>query len=79
MIALFVVAMAALLLTVAADMTIGLSESAAWYIFLLLLSFVAVAGFVQFGQKCPACGYRLGFQSRMVVPERCKKCHVRLK
>jgi hypothetical protein len=79
MVVLFVLVMTGLLITAAADIAFGLSETAAWYIFLVLLSLVVVAGFVQFGQKCPVCSYRLGFQTRLLVPERCNKCHVRLK
>jgi len=35
-----------------------------------------VGAAVQFSTRCPRCGFNLGFQSRLVVPERCERCGV---
>jgi hypothetical protein len=79
MVSLFVITMSGLLLTVILDLLIGLSQATATIIFLVLVALVVLAGFVQFSQKCPACGYRLGFQSRLLVPDHCKCCGIALK
>jgi len=33
-----------------------------------------VGGGVQFSAHCPRCGFNLGFQSRLVVPDQCERC-----
>jgi len=71
--------MALLLGAVAFDLLVGLSERAALLLFLAMLAGVIIGGWVQFSQKCPACGYRIGFQSRLTVPETCRRCGVRLR
>ena len=39
--------------------------------------FLAIPGaLLQFSEKCPRCEHRLGFQTRLVLPVRCKKCGV---
>jgi len=79
MIAVFSATMAALLLTVGVDLVFGMSPTTAWIVFLLLLLLVGLGGLIQFSQKCPGCGYRIGFQSRLLVPDKCRKCGVKLK
>jgi hypothetical protein len=34
---------------------------------------------VQFSERCPRCGYNLGFQSRLLVPDVCERCRGRLR
>ena len=29
---------------------------------------------IQFSERCPRCGYNLGFQSRLLLPESCERC-----
>ncbi len=48
-------------------------------LYLLLLGLVGLGAAVQFSQKCPACGYRLGRQTRLLLPQACVKCGVVLK
>ena len=79
MIIVFAATMGGLLLVAGADLAFGLSESAAWVVFLLLLVMVVLGGFIQFRQRCPGCGYRIGFQSRLLLPDNCKKCGIGLK
>ena len=43
----------------------------------LVLVLVVAGSFVQFREKCPRCGRRLGSQSRLLLPERCRKCRVK--
>jgi hypothetical protein len=33
-----------------------------------------VGAAVQFSARCPRCGFNLGFQSRLLVPEQCERC-----
>ena len=42
----------------------------------LVLALVAAGSFVQFREKCPRCGRRLGSQSRLLLPVRCRGCRV---
>jgi len=34
---------------------------------------------LQFSVRCPSCGYRLGRQSRLLVPDRCRSCGLSLR
>lgn len=43
----------------------------------LVLALVVGGSFVQFREKCPRCGRRLGSQSRLLLPERCRGCRVK--
>jgi hypothetical protein len=44
---------------------------------LITLGLACVVGAAaQFSTRCPRCGFNLGFQSRLVVPERCERCGV---
>ena len=38
-----------------------------------------VLGLLQFSQRCPECGANLGWQVRLGIPDRCRKCGVALK
>jgi hypothetical protein len=42
---------------------------------LFLLGLACFSGVaVQFSARCPRCGFNLGFQSRLVLPEQCERC-----
>jgi hypothetical protein len=42
---------------------------------LLLLGITCVLGAaIQFSERCPRCGYNLGFQARLLLPDRCERC-----
>jgi hypothetical protein len=71
--------MAALIFAAGADLIIGISRMVASFAFLVFIALVGLGIFIQFSQKCPRCGYRLGFQSRLLLPRNCKKCGVGLK
>jgi hypothetical protein len=44
-----------------------------------LLGLLIVAILSQFSARCPACGYRIGRQSGLIVPEHCRGCGVALR
>ena len=51
-------------------------------LFLLLLLLLAAAGWatrIQFSARCPACGYLLGLQTRLLLPASCECCGVSLR
>lgn len=53
----------------------GLERSGATTIALVLLGlFCALGAWVQFSERCPRCGYNLGFQSRLFHLEACERC-----
>lgn len=79
MLLVFVTIMGLLLMAALTDMLFGMPKTMAVSIFLLLIALVALSVFIQFSQKCPACGYRIGFQARLLVPDNCKQCGVKLK
>jgi hypothetical protein len=33
-----------------------------------------LAAAIQFSERCPRCGYNLGFQSRLALPSACERC-----
>lgn len=76
---LFVLTMVSLVAVVGVDLIIGFTPQTAWYVFIVLIALTLAAGFFQFRQKCPRCGYRLGLQSSLLVPDKCKKCGIGLK
>ncbi len=50
---------------------------------IISLGFVGVmvvgAVVLQFSEKCPRCGFRIGFASRLLLPPTCRKCGVGFK
>jgi len=61
------------------DLTAGIPKALGWPILLVLLVLAASGGILQFSEKCPRCGFRIGLQSALVVPDTCRKCGVHLK
>ena len=77
MIIFFSVAMVLIAITFFSSALLRFSEKTNNLIFAALILFVAFpAAVLQFSEKCPSCGYRLGFQTRLVLPKECKKCSV---
>ena len=79
MVTVFVIAMLALLAVVAPDLVFGLSRKLPLVVFIALGALACLGFVIQFSQRCPRCGYRLGFQSRLLLPAHCRKCGVGLK
>ena len=78
MVGTFVATWVYLLLVIAAHLFI---KPEAWMIQLALvpvLGFVFAGVVLQFSGRCPRCGYRLGRQSGLLVPKRCRSCGVLL-
>ena len=49
----------------------------AGYAFLALLFLVLFPfAYLQFSAKCPCCQYRIGLQSRLLLPQNCERCGV---
>ena len=42
----------------------------------LVIVLVVAATFVQFAERCPRCGHRVGSQGRLFLPEQCRGCGV---
>lgn len=51
-------------------------ESAGIFLGLLLIAAVVWAAKLQFSARCPACGYPLGLQTRLLLPASCECCGV---
>ena len=66
-----------LILLVIGSATIPLESDVAAAAFLLLLILVALAAMrIQLSAKCPRCEYRIGLQSRLLLPKACERCGV---
>lgn len=79
MVGLFVGLWAYLLLVIGAQVLLEPPPGLVQLALLPALALVVAGVFVQFSARCPACGYRLGRQSRLVVPERCRACGASLR
>lgn len=54
----------------------GLPADLRYAVILLALAFLAAALHAQFAIRCPRCNARLAVQSPLLLPDRCKSCHV---
>ena len=57
-------------------LTLGFSNAVETVLTIVWSVFLLSGVFVQFSQKCPRCGFRIGFQSRLLLPRKCTKCGV---
>lgn len=75
-----IVALVGCLFVLAAVTALGLllrpSGEIAWLLVALLFGSAAVGGAVQFSERCPRCGVRIGWQTRLLLPARCARCGV---
>jgi len=46
------------------------------FVIAVVLALVLFAAYLQFREKCPRCGSRLGRQSRLILPDTCRRCGV---
>jgi len=79
MIATFVATWTYLILVVVAYEVFDASPEAVRWALVPALGLVAAGGWLQFSARCPGCGRRIGRQSRLVVPDRCRACGVALR
>lgn len=42
----------------------------------LVVVLLLAATYVQFRERCPRCGMRIGSQSRLMLPNKCRRCGV---
>jgi hypothetical protein len=57
-------------------LTVGFSKWIETGLTVLWTVFLLSGVFIQFSQKCPRCGYRIGRQSRLLLPRQCPKCRI---
>jgi hypothetical protein len=74
MIRYYAMAMTAIAIAAALAVTYGETPWARRSVLGLVL--VLAATVVQFRERCPRCGSRLGTQSRLLLPDKCRKCGV---
>lgn len=74
MVGLFVATLGYVLLVVAVDLVLSPPRQILRLAIVPALALAVAGVVVQFSARCPACGYRLGRQSRLVVPEHCRRC-----
>jgi hypothetical protein len=68
-----------LLLVIAAHVLLELPPTVIQLALIPALVLVIAGVCLQFSIRCPSCGYRLGRQSRLTVPDRCRSCGVSLR
>ena len=77
MIVFFIMAMSLTVITIAFCYLFNCDDEIQRIVWATIILCVVPLGVVlQFSEKCPKCGHRLGFQTRLTLPERCKKCGV---
>jgi polyferredoxin len=75
MVGLFIAAMIALLAVTLLTLVFRLTGQVLTTIFIALIAIFVIPGFIlQFSERCPRCGSRLGFQTRLTLPDKCKRC-----
>lgn len=79
MVTLFVGTWVYILFVIAVDLLVQLPTRVVQLALVPVLVLVVGGGWLQFSIRCPSCGYRLGRQSRLLVPDRCRSCGVSLR
>jgi hypothetical protein len=79
MVALFIGTWAYILIVIAVHLFAHPPERVVQVALVPALGLVVVGGWLQFSIRCPSCGYRLGRQSRLLVPDQCRSCGVTLR
>lgn len=79
MLALFVGTWAYILLVIAVDLLVQPPERVVQLALVVVLGLVIAGVWLQLSIRCPSCGYRLGRQSRLLVPDYCRSCGISLR
>lgn len=79
MVTVFLLSTISLLAVMGIGLIFNLGEVVGGILLAGLVAVVVVAVRIQFSQACPACGARLGLQTRLWLPAQCKRCGVALK
>lgn len=74
MITAFVGTWSFVLLFIAGELVFDLSRAVVIAGFVVMLILVAFGAVIQFSQRCPSCGARIGVQSGLRLPDSCRKC-----
>lgn len=76
MVQVFVLAMTSLAAVIVFDLLVQPRKGTGAIMMSGLIVLVLTAARIQFSQKCPACGARLGLQTRLLLPRECGRCGV---
>lgn len=74
MIKTFVGTWAFVVLFIAGDQVFDLSRALVISGFIVMLILLAFGAAIQFSQRCPSCGARIGVHSGLLLPDACRKC-----
>jgi len=72
----FALAMLLVLASVAAKLLVGLPPTVEYAVGLIFACLAVYGAIVQFSARCPACRFRIGLQSRLLLPPACPRCRV---
>ncbi|WP_150911649.1 hypothetical protein [Marinobacter halotolerans] len=71
----FIVAFVALTLILVFSSQLGISSGESWGpLGVLIAVIIAPIIVLQMRLKCPACGYKIGWQAKLMAPDQCKSC-----
>lgn len=70
----FLLAMLLMLAGVALDLVVGLSAAVEYGIGGAFLCVAVYGAVLQFSERCPVCRFRIGLQSRLLLPLSCPRC-----
>ena len=72
----FLLAMLVLVIAFSLELSIGMDKLVEWLLGACFIVLAIAGAVIQFSGKCPNCNYRIGLQSRLVLPEQCTRCKV---
>lgn len=70
----FVTAMVALIGLLVLELTVDIPPSFEPYATVIVVLLLGTVAGVQFSERCPSCGARIGLQSALVLPPCCARC-----
>lgn len=76
MLGFYAFAMVAIMGAISVASVLGHSREGRLLVIGVLMLLVLAGAFVQFRERCPRCDARLGRQSRLMLPEKCRHCGV---
>jgi len=76
MIIYFVVFLVSLGVLLIIDLTFGIPQFLETVLIFGWILFLILGIYIQFSLKCPACGFRIGIQSRLIAPPSCPRCDI---
>jgi hypothetical protein len=70
----FLLAMLLILVGVVLNLTVGLSPAVEYGIGGAFVCVAVYGAILQFSERCPVCRFRIGLQSRLLLPPACPRC-----